>query len=82
MFNFNLNNNNMITAKVIRDEDGLTKDEVYEIKKISMGQSYTSIYLKTPKEGTKNPFNSVIFDFYENDEELNIFSDHRFNPYL
>lgn len=72
----------MITAKVIRDEDGLNKGEVYEIDHISMGQSYTSIYLKTPKDGTKNPFNSVIFDFYEDDEELYIYSDYRFNPYL
>jgi len=72
----------MITAKVTRDEDGLKIDEVYEVRYISMGQSYTSIYLETPKEGTKNPFNSVIFEFYEDDEELDIFSDHRFNPYL
>jgi hypothetical protein len=38
----------MITAKVTRDDDGLNKDEVYEIEYISMGQSYTSIYLKAP----------------------------------
>ena len=72
----------MILAKVTRNEDGLNIGEVYEVSHISMWQSYTSIYLETPKEGTKNPFNSVIFDFYENDEELDIYSDPRFNPYL
>jgi hypothetical protein len=72
----------MIIAKVLRDEDGLNKDEMYEVEHVSMGQSYTSIYLSKPKEGTKNPFNSVIFDFFENDEELDIYSDSRFNPYI
>lgn len=72
----------MITAKVKRNEDGLNIGEVYEVLHISMGQSYTSIYLKTLKEGTKNPFNSVIFDFYENDEKLYVFNNHRFNPYI
>lgn len=72
----------MITVKVIRDEDGLNKDEVYEVEHISMGQSYTSIYLSNPKVGTKNPFNSVMFDFFEDDKELDIFSDRRFNPYF
>ena len=72
----------MITARVTRDEDGLKIGELYEVSHISMGQSYTSIYLETPKEGTKNPFNSVIFEFYEYGEELDIYSDSRFNPYL
>lgn len=72
----------MITAKVTRNEDGLNKDELYEVEHISMGQSYTSIYLKTPKDGTNNPFNSVIFDFYENNKKLNIYKDRRFNPYI
>ena len=72
----------MITARVTRDEGGLKIDELYEVSHISMGQSYTSIYLETPKEGTENPFNSVIFEFYEHGEELDIYSDSRFNPYL
>lgn len=72
----------MVKAKVVRNEDGLIKGEVYEVEDISMGQSYTSIYLKNPKEGTKNPFNSVFFKFYENGKKLDIFSDRRFNPYI
>lgn len=72
----------MITAKVIKSEEGLLEGEEYEVSCIDMGQSYTSICLENPKEGTKNPFNSVIFEFYEDEEELNIYSDYRFNPYL
>lgn len=62
--------------------EGLNKGEVYEVTYISMGQSFTSIYLTNPKEGSKNPFNSVMFKFYENNKKLDIFSDNRFNPYL
>lgn len=72
----------MVTAKVLKDDDGLIKGEIYEVEYISMGQSYSSIYLKNPKEGTKNPFNSVIFNFYENEKKINIFKDRRFNPYI
>ena len=72
----------MIKARVIRTDDGLIEGEEYEVESVSMGQSYTSICLTTPKEGTKNPFNSVIFNFFEDNKELNIYSDNRFNPYL
>jgi len=72
----------MLIAKVIRDEDGLNIGEEYEVDYISMGQSYTSIILLNLKEGVKNPFNSVIFKFYENNEELDIYSDSRYNPYM
>lgn len=50
----------------------------YEVRNISIGQSHTSIYLK----GFNGSFNSVIFEFYENGKELNIFKDKRFNPYI
>lgn len=72
----------MIIAKVIKSEDGLIEGEEYEVRYISMGQSYTSISLENPKIGTSNPFNSVIFDFFENGKKLDIFEDRRFNPYL
>lgn len=72
----------MLIAKVIRDEDGLNIGEEYEVDYISMGQSHTSIILLNLKEGVKNPFNSVIFKFYENNEELDIYSDSRYNPYM
>ena len=75
----------MITAKVIResqDDEWLNHDleygKMYEVEDIDMGQSYTSVYLKD----MRNPYNSVIFEFYEDDELLDIYKDARFNPYL
>lgn len=69
-------------AKVVRSEDGLSIGEEYVVDGISMGQSYTYITLMNPKQGTKNPFNSVIFDFYEDGKKINIYKDKRYNPYL
>ena len=75
----------MITAKVIRkseDDTWLNHDleygKMYEVEDIDMGQSYTSIYLKD----MRNPYNSVIFKFYEDGKPLNIYRDKRFNKYL
>ena len=75
----------MITAKVIResqDDEWLNHDleygKEYEVRGIDMGQSYTSVYLKD----MRNPYNSVIFEFYEDGELLDIYKDARFNPYL
>jgi hypothetical protein len=50
----------------------------YEVDRIEMGQSHTSVYLKE----FSRPFNSVLFDFYEDGTEINIFKDCRFNPYI
>ena len=51
---------------------GLQVGERYEVKHVSMGQSYTSIYL-TDIEGS---FNSVQFDFEEADgTPLDIYDD-------
>lgn len=75
----------MITAKVIRksqDDTWLNHDleygKTYEVEGIDMGQSYTSIYLKD----MQNPYNSVIFEFYEDSKPLDIYLDTRFNPYI
>lgn len=57
---------------------GLEKGKEYEVRKILMGQSSTSIFL----EGLKGSFNSVQFEFFEGGKPLNIFRDPRFNPYL
>ena len=43
-----------------------------------MGQSSTSVYL----DGFDHPFNSVQFTFFENKQEIDIFRDARFNPYI
>lgn len=50
----------------------------YDVEDIQMGQSHTSIYLKDKKFS----YNSVIFEFYENDKQIDIYKDERFNPYL
>ena len=75
----------MITAKVIKKSDDdtwlkhdLEYGKMYEVEGIDMGQSYTSIYLKD----MRNPYNSVIFKFYEDGKPLNIYRDKRFNKYL
>lgn len=73
----------MITAKCIKKSDEYHKhdlkvEEEYEINYISMGQSHTSILLKNKK----GIYNSVIFKFYEDGKEIDIYSDSRFNPYL
>ena len=49
----------------------------YEVKKIDMGQSYTSIKLV----GNPSSYNSVLFDFFENRKKIDIYRDKRFNPY-
>ena len=76
----------MITAKCINNVDPWTKNKEkklkvgkeYEVKHISMGGSYTSIYLV----GNPYSYNSIMFEFYENGEPINIYKDRRFNPYL
>lgn len=64
--------------KVQVDEAGFKVGDRFEVRHISMGQSNTSIYLKD----WERPFNSVFFDFEEDGEELDIYSDERFNPYI
>ena len=43
-----------------------------------MGGFRTSIFLV----GKRGSYNSVMFEFYENGKELDIYKDKRFNPYL
>ena len=58
---------------------GFKEGDKFEVDYIDMDGSSTSIHLK----GFPNqPFNSVFFEFEENGEELDIYDDTRFNPYL
>lgn len=57
---------------------GLKVGKKYEVEDISMGQSYTSIYLKD----IRGSFNSVQFEFEENGNPIDICGDPRYNPYL
>lgn len=52
--------------------------ELYEVKSVVMGNFSTTVYLN----GFDCGFNSVFFDFYENGEEVDIYMDARFNPYI
>ena len=53
----------------------LEKGKMYKVKNINMGQSYTDVELV----GIKEPINSVCLQFFE---DIDIYSDKRFNPYL
>ena len=75
----------MITAKVIRKSEDdtwlkhyLEYGKMYEVEGIDMGQSYTSVYIVDKPY----PYNSILFEFYENGKLLDIYEDTRFNPYL
>ena len=57
---------------------GLTPGTDYDLERVSMGQSTTTICLA----GYSGVFNSVQFDFFEDGEPLDIYRDPRFNPYL
>ena len=62
-----------------KDIKALDSAKMYEVDYVSMGQSYTSVYLKD----VKGCFNSVNFEFYNKDgEQVNIFSMPEYNPYL
>ena len=75
-----------IKAKCIKEsnkdyhwlEHDLELGKLYEVKDIRMGQSHTTIYLKEKE----HPYNSVIFEFYEDNKQIDIYKDERFNPYL
>lgn len=58
-------------------EVGLVVGEKYEVDYISMGQSDTSVYLK----GVKGVFNSIQFDFEEDGEPIDIYTNPKYNPY-
>ena len=57
----------------------LVKHETYEVERVNMGQSLTTVKLK----GFNTTFNSVLFDFYdENGAPVNIYKNPRYNSYL
>lgn len=57
---------------------GLKVGEKYEVEYVSMGQSYTTIYLKY----IKGDFNSVQFEFEEDEKPIDIYRSPKYNPYL
>lgn len=64
---------------------GLVVGDSYFVEYISMGQSYTDIYLRGYGDKLSDGFNSVYFEFFEDAEctiHIDIYSDARTNPYL
>ena len=57
---------------------GLKVGEKYEVEDLSMGQSHTSIFLK----GINGAFNSIQFEFFEDDNKVDIFRNPKYNGYL
>lgn len=74
----------MLFAECISNEDCFEKCEElsvgtrYEVDFISMGQRYTTIYLI----GHKHGFNSVLFEFYDENELVDIYKSSKYNSYL
>lgn len=56
----------------------LELNKEYEVESVEMYRSYTNIKLKN----IDRKFNSVIFEFYENGNEIDIYNDPRYNPYI
>lgn len=80
---------NMLTAKYVHPDNGyelerqrtamlLVEGKEYEVKDILMGQSHTTILL-ADLDGV---FNNVLFDFFEDGKEIDIFTSPKYNPYL
>ncbi len=75
----------MITAKCIKDFnpfDGARYPEIeigkeYIVQEISMGASFTHISLKGIPDRW---YNSICFEFYEDNSPLDIYRDKRFYP--
>lgn len=75
----------MITVKCVEDYNPydnskyleLEKGQVYEVDEISMGASFTYITLK---DLPHRSFNSICFEFYEDDKTIDIYRDKRFYP--
>lgn len=76
---FNYPDNGWPAERDYAESMGLKVGDRYEVEYVSMGQSYTSIYL-TDIEGV---FNSVQFDFEEEDgTPVDIYNDYRYCPYM
>lgn len=78
MIGFRSGKERNIVATFIGEENELEKDASYKVENISMGQSNTSVYLKWHK----GAFNSIDFIFTEGGQEIDIYKDEDFNPYI
>jgi hypothetical protein len=70
-----------IKAKIINNDEcpDLYEGNLYEVERISIGQSSTSVELR----GCKHHINFLYnMKFYHNEQEIDIFKSRAFNPYL
>ena len=56
----------------------LTLNQRYDVSRVSMGQSHTTIYLK---DFPKVAFNSISFEFYHDDEPIDLVDFPEYNSY-
>ena len=56
----------------------LILNQRYEVSDVSMGQSHTTIHLK---DFPKVAFNSISFEFYHDDELIDLVDFPEYNPY-
>lgn len=71
-------NNGWIGDRERAKRAGLKVGEKYEIEFVSVGRSYTSVYLKN----IDGFFNSVLFDFEEEDgTPVNIYNEPKYSLY-
>ena len=75
----------MVTALCVKNKDPRNNEDFdlivgkeYEVERIMISQTSTSIILKQ----TDGIYNSVCFEFFENNLPLDIYKDRRFNPYI
>lgn len=59
-------------------EAGLKIGEKYEVEEVHMGQVNTTIFLK----GLAGCFNSIQFEFEEDDMPIDIYKSPKYNPYM
>ena len=57
----------------------LIPNAMYDVENVSMGQFYTSVYLKA---FPGRAFNSVSFDFYHDDIPIRLQDFPEYNPYI
>lgn len=66
------------TPEAEKPDSPLVLNQFYEVATVSMGQSYTSIYLR---DFPNRHFNSVSFDFYHDDAPICLRDFPEYNPY-
>ena len=78
MIGFSGKERNITAQYNSEDWKDLKQGSIYTVSNINMWQSSTSIELVDHI----NHYNSIHFTFYDNGDEINIYKDKDFNPYM